>query len=50
MSLGRDAGWVVLPKWRQRYKALHQSSLNHGRKLDTINALERIQREWEARA
>lgn len=50
LSLGRDAGWVVLPKWRQRYKALHQSSLNHGRKLDTINALERIQREWEARA
>ena len=45
LSLGCDAGWVVLPKWQQRYKALHQSSRNHGRKLDTIDALERVQRE-----
>lgn len=47
-SLGCDAGWVVLPKWQQRYKALRRSARNHGRNMDTIDALERVQREWEA--
>ena len=48
LSLDREAGWVVLPKWRQRYKALRRSARNHGYKLGTIDALEKVQREWEA--
>lgn len=48
LSLGCDAGWVVLPKWQQRYKALRRSARNHGRKLETIDALQQVQREWEA--
>ena len=48
LSLGCDAGWVVLPKWQQRYKALGRSARNHGRKLETIDALQQVQREWEA--
>ena len=48
LSLGRDAGWVELSKWQQRYKALRRSARNHGRKLETIDALRQIQREWEA--
>ena len=49
LSLNRDAGWVVLPKWQQRYKALRRSARNHGHKLGTIDALQRVQREWEAK-
>ena len=49
LSLGRDAGWVHLPRWQQRYKALRRSARNHGRKMETIDALKRVQREWEAR-
>ena len=48
LSLGCDAGWVVLPKWQQRYKALRRSDRNHGHMLGIIDALERVQREWEA--
>ena len=48
LSLGCDAGWVVLPKWQQRYKALRRSDRNHGHILGIIDALERVQREWEA--
>ena len=48
LSLHRDAGWVELPRWQQRYKALRRSDRNHGRKLETIDALQRVQREWEA--
>lgn len=48
LSMDRDAGWVVLPKWQQRYKALRRSARNHGRKFGIIDALERVQREWEA--
>ena len=40
-----DAGWVVLPKWQQRYKALRRSDRNHGHILGIIDALERVQRE-----
>ena len=50
LSLGRDAGWVVLPKWQQRYKALRRSARNHGHKLGTIDALMQVQHEWEASA
>ena len=32
LSLHRDAGWVHLPRWQQRYKALRRSARNHGRK------------------
>lgn len=49
LSLNRDAGWVVLPKWQQRYKALRRSSRNQGRKLEALDALEKVQREWEAK-
>lgn len=49
LSLYRDAGWVELPKWRQRYKALLRSARNHGSKTETIDALRKIQSEWEAR-
>ena len=49
IGLERDAGWVLLPKWQQRYKALRRSARNHGHKLETIDALMRVQREWEAR-
>lgn len=49
LSLHRDAGWVHLPRWQQRYKALRRSAWNHGRKLEIIDALKRVQREWEAR-
>ena len=49
LSLGRDAGWVHLPRWQQRYKALRRSARNHGRKMETIDALKRVQGEWEAR-
>lgn len=48
LSLGCEAGWVALPKWQQRYKALRRSARNHGRKFGIIDALERVQREWEA--
>ena len=50
LSLDRDAGWVVLPKWQRRYKALRRSARNHGHMLgiDVIDALKRVQREWEA--
>lgn len=48
LSLGRNSGWGELPKWQQRYKALRRSSRNHGHKLGTIDALQRVQREWEA--
>lgn len=48
LSLNRDAGWVVLPKWQQRYKALRRSARNHGRELEPIDALRQVQREWEA--
>ena len=48
ICLHRDAGWVALPKWQQRYKALRRSARNHGYKLGTIDALEKVQREWEA--
>lgn len=48
LSLHRDAGWVHLPRWQQRYKALRRSARNHGRKLETIDALRQVQREWEA--
>ena len=47
LSLGRDAGWVHLPRWQQRYKALRRSARNHGLKLETIDALKRVQRKWE---
>ena len=47
LSLNRDAGWVHLPRWQQRYKALRRSDRNHGRKMETIDALKRVQREWE---
>lgn len=47
LSLGRAAGWVHLPRWQQRYKALRRSDRNHGHILGIIDALERIQREWE---
>ena len=47
LSLGCDAGWVVFPKWQQRYKALRRSARNHGRKMETIDALKRVQRGWE---
>ena len=50
LSLGRNAGWVALPRWQQRYKALRRSARNHGRKLEALDALEKVQREWEARA
>lgn len=50
LSLDRDAGWVVLPKWQQRYRALRRSDRNHGHILGIIDALERVQREWEAGA
>ena len=49
LSLGRDAGWVHLTRWQQRYKALRRSARNHGRKLENIDALKRVQGEWEAR-
>lgn len=49
LSLNRDAGWVHLPRWQQRYKALRRSDRNHGHILGIIDALERVQREWEAR-
>lgn len=49
LSLDRDAGWVELPRWQQRYKALRRSARNHGHKLRAIDALQRVQREWEAR-
>ena len=49
LSLNREAGWVELPKWQQRYKALRRSARNHGRKLGIIDALKRVQREWETR-
>ena len=49
LSLNRDAGWVALPRWRQRYKALRRSARTHGHKLGTIDALQRVQREWEAK-
>lgn len=49
LSLHRDAGWVHLPRWQQRYKALRRSARNHGRKLETIDALWQVQREWESR-
>lgn len=49
LSLNREAGWVALPRWRQRYKALRRSARNHGHKLGTIDALQRGQREWEAK-
>ena len=48
LSLDRDAGWVVLPKWQQRYRALRRSARNHGHKLETIDALRQVQCEWEA--
>lgn len=48
LSLGCEAGWVALPKWQQRYKALRRSARNHGRKFGIIDALEKVQREWEA--
>lgn len=48
LSLHRDAGWVHLPRWQQRYRALRRSARNHGRKLETIDALRQVQREWEA--
>lgn len=48
LSLDREAGWVALPKWQQRYKALRRSARNHGHMLGIIDALERVQREWEA--
>ena len=48
LSLDRDAGWVVLPKWQRRYKALRRSARNHGHKLETIDALMQVQHEWEA--
>lgn len=48
LCLHREAGWVVLPKWQQRYRALRRSARNHGRKLETIDALQQVQREWEA--
>ena len=47
MALGRDAGWVTLPRWQQRYKALRRSAWNHGRKMETIDVLKQVQREWE---
>ena len=50
LSLGCEAGWVALPKWQQRYKALRRSARNHGRMFGIIDALEKVQREWEARA
>ena len=50
ICLRRGAGWVELPKWQQRYKALRRSARNHGRKFGIIDALEKVQREWEARA
>ena len=50
LSLGCEAGWVALPKWQQRYKVLRRSSRNQGRKLEALDALEKVQREWEARA
>lgn len=49
LSLDRDAGWVHLPRWQQRYKALRRSARNHGHRLGAIDALKRVQREWEAR-
>ena len=49
LSLNREAGWVALPRWQQRYKALRRSARNHGRKLGIIDALKRVQREWETR-
>lgn len=49
LSLGRAAGWVHLPRWQQRYKALRRSARNHGHRLGAIDALKRVQREWEAR-
>lgn len=49
LSLDRDAGWVHLPRWQQRYKAMRRSARNHGHILGIIDALERVQREWEAR-
>jgi len=48
LSLGCEAGWVALPKWQQRYKALRRSARNHGRMFGIIDALEKVQREWEA--
>ena len=48
LSLGCEAGWVALPKWQQRYKALRRSARNHRHKLGTIDALQQVQREWEA--
>ena len=48
LSLDRDAGWVVLPRWRQHFKALRRSARNHGHKLDALEALKKIQAEWEA--
>lgn len=50
LSLDRDAGWVHLLRWQQRYKALRRSAWNHGRKMETIDVLKQVQREWEARA
>ena len=49
ICLERDAGWVRLPRWQRRYKALRRSARNHGLKLETIDALKRVQGEWEAR-
>ena len=43
----RSGGWVHLPRWQQRYKALRRSDRNHGHILGIIDALERVQREWE---
>lgn len=48
LCLHREAGWVVLPKWQQRYRALRRSARNHGRELEPIDALRQVQREWEA--
>lgn len=47
-ALDRNADWAGVPKWRRRYKALRRSARNHGRKFGIIDALERLQREWEA--
>ena len=47
LSLDREAGWVALPKWQQRYKALRRSARNHGHKLGTIDALQRVKLGWE---
>lgn len=48
-ALDRNADWAGVPKWQQRYKALRRSARNHGRKFGIIDALEKVQREWEAK-